>query len=458
MRITVNVPVARVARPVRSFTTARPGRVDGWFPPPIEDELVPRMLPAFAVCLVVPGLLSAADWPAFRGPTGQGVSVEKDLPTEWGPGRNVKWSTPLPGPANSSPIVVRGRVLLTTAEDKGARRTLHCFDRAKGELLWSRTVEAAAGIETHDTNPYSGSTPVSDGERVVVWHGTPGLFCYDLEGKELWSASLGPVKHIWGYGSSPVLVGDRVLLNFGPGENTALLAVSLKDGNVLWRNEEPGGAVDRNQGGGYVGSWSTPVVTELDGRTVAITSMPTRVVAVDPADGTELWSVDGLKHDGANHELAYTSVVLGDGVGIAMGGFKGPAFGFQLGKVEDGERRLWRTGRGNPQRIGSGIVVDGLLYQANAGPGIVECIDPRTGDVKWRERLQGGVAWGSLVLGGGHLYVTCQDGTTNVFRPNSEKYDPVATNSLKGKCNSTPALSDGEIFVRTYDALYCIAD
>lgn len=401
---------------------------------------------------------AAEDWPAFRGPTGLGVSTEADVPTEWGPKQNVKWTTPLPGPANSSPIVVAGRVLLTTAVEKGAKRTLHCFDRATGKEQWARTVEAKPGIETHDTNPYSGSTPVSDGQRVVVWHGTPGLFCYDLEGKLLWEKDLGPVKHIWGYGSSPVIVDGRVLVNFGPGENSALLAVSLEDGDVLWRNDFPG-AFDRNPGGGYVGSWSTPVVTEIGGKTVAITSLPTRVVAVDPTDGTELWSVDGLKHDGANHELAYTSVVLADGVGVAMGGFKGPAIGFKLdGTGDDDQRRLWREGGGNPQRIGSGVVVDGHLYMANAGPGTVQCLEPATGKVLWRDRLQGGNAWGSLVLAGGNLYVTCQDGTTNVFRPNPEKFDPIATNKLPGKCNSTPAISDGELFIRTYEALYCIGE
>src|SRR5690606_26331834 len=147
----------------------------------------------------------AEDWPAFRGPNGDGTADASGLPVEWGPDRNIKWKVPLPEPANSSPIVSNGRVFVTYAEDRGQQRHLVCFDRQTGEQLWKASVPFANVEETHETNPYCGSTPVADGERVVVWHGSAGMHCYDFDGNPLWSQDLGEFHHMWGYGSSPII-------------------------------------------------------------------------------------------------------------------------------------------------------------------------------------------------------------------------------------------------------------
>jgi outer membrane protein assembly factor BamB len=158
----------------------------------------------------------AGDWPAFRGPSGNGVAQEDKAPLRWGPGKNVRWKAPLPGPGNSSPIVLRGSVFVTCAEDEGKKRNLYCFDRRTGEKRWVRTVEFPTVELTHRSNPYCASTPVADGSRVIVWHGSAGVFCYDFEGREVWKKDLGEMRHEWGYASSPILHRGKVILNFGP--------------------------------------------------------------------------------------------------------------------------------------------------------------------------------------------------------------------------------------------------
>lgn len=234
----------------------------------------------------------AGDWPAFRGPAGNGVAQEDKAPLHWGPGRNVRWKVSLPGPGNSSPIVSRGCVFVTCAEDEGKKRNLCCFDRRTGEKIWVRTVEFPTVEPTHWSNPYCASTPVADGSHVIVWHGSAGVFCYNFDGIELWKKELGPMRHEWGYASSPILHRGKVILNFGPGARTFLAALDLKTGDLIWKYDEPGGldATDKQM----VGSWSTPIVIQDNGKDQILCSMPTRVIACDPETGALLWSCKGL--------------------------------------------------------------------------------------------------------------------------------------------------------------------
>ena len=185
------------------------------------------------LCLSV--VVSADDWPSFRGPAGDGLSKEKSAPVKWGPKKNVKWKVSLPRPSNGSPIVSNGRVFLTCAEDKGGKqRSLYCFDRKDGKKLWSRTVTFGEVMPTHKKNPYCGTTPVSDGKRVVVWHASAGLYCYDFKGKELWKRDLGEFRHKWGYGTSPILHEGNVILNTGPGKKVFVTSIRLSDGKTNW--------------------------------------------------------------------------------------------------------------------------------------------------------------------------------------------------------------------------------
>ncbi len=390
---------------------------------------------ATMVAMTAPAV--AADWPQFRGPGGRGVSTEPEFPVRWDRRTNVRWRTPLPGPGNGSPIVVRGRVFLNQANKDGTRRSLLCFDRRDGKLLWERAVAFDRVEKTHQTNPYESPTPASDGTCVVTWHGSAGLFCYDLDGDLQWQIDLGDVHHIWGYASSPIIHDGRVFQQFGPGVETFMAAVDLKTGKLLWKTDEPGGANDRNPR--MVGSFGTPVIVEVDGRPQLIAAMPTRVVAYDPDTGAILWTCRGLSSP--RGDLVYTSPVVAGDILVVMAGYKGPAMAIRLG----GNR-------------GDGVAVGPFVYVANAGPGIIQCLEAATGKVRWQARMPGGNAWASTIYAGGLLYSTDQSATSYVYKADPDAFRLVATNALNEPCNATPAFSDGEIFIRTHAALYCISE
>ena len=399
------------------------------------------------------------DWPAFRGPNGDGVARgEIGLPVEWGPDKNIKWKAPLPDDGNGSPIVVAGRVFVTCAENGGRQRHLFCFDRHSGEQLWVRTVEYDEPETTHKTNPHCATTPASDGERVVVWEGSAGMHCYDLDGDLIWSRDLGKFAHIWGYASSPVIHDGKVIQLCGPGERTFLTALDLATGQTVWETPEPGGS---NEESYYIGAWTTPLIIDVDGIQQILCSLPTRAAAYAPDNGQLMWFIGGMSSN--RGDLAYASPVPGEGLVMAAGGFGGPAMAFKLGGRGDmtDAHRLWHTGweKRNPQRIGSGIIVDGHVYLANAdNRGSLQCLNAETGEELWEvPRTPEGPHWGSIVLADGRLYVTGQKGITRVFAPNPTQYELIAENDLEDSSNSTPAVSDGEIFLRTFGHVWCVA-
>lgn len=400
----------------------------------------------------------AGDWPGFRGPEGNGISTETNVPQTWGPEKNIKWKAALPGPGNSSPIVSGGRVFVTCATDEGRDRSLYSFDRQDGKQLWVRTVRFDGDEPTHPTNPYCGSSPAADGQRVVVWHSSAGLVAYDYEGNELWSRDLGAFRHIWGYGASPVFYGDAVILNCGPGKRTFVTAIDRRTGQTLWQTDEPGGDDGEEkqapgQNPSWVGSWSTPIIARVAGQDQILVSLPHHVQAYDPRTGEILWSCDGLG------DLVYTSPLVGEGVGVAMGGYYGPAIGFTLGgsgNVTE-TNRLWQAAQPNPQRIGSGVIIGKHIYMANE-PGLVQCLELETGKEVWVQRLPGGKVWSSLVAAEGRLYVTNQEGTTILFAPDPERFEVLAKNEIGEPTNSTLALSEGQVFLRTFGHLYSIEE
>jgi outer membrane protein assembly factor BamB len=404
-----------------------------------------------------PGGAKEDDWPAWRGPAGNGVSEEKKAPATWGPDKNVKWKAPLPQWGNGSPVVSKGRVFVTSAEDAGGlKRSLLCFDRKDGKQLWKAAVDFGRKEATHNTNGYCPTTPAADGERVVVWHGSAGLHCYDFEGKKLWSRELGDFPHMWGDGTSPVLHEGRVILIAGPGKNF-VTSLDAKTGKTVWQVEEASkGGADKNEKGGYLGTWATPLVVKVGGKDQIVCALPTRVVAYDPKSGQPIWWVMGVQHDNGAHDLAYSSPVVAGNVLVYVGGFGGPGLGAPLGGRGDvTPSRLWRIPK-CPQSIGSGVALDGVVYMPFENS--LQCLDPKTGKTLWQDRGTGGGYWGSIVSAAGRLYVTGQDGTTVVFKPDPQKFELVSANALNEKSNSTPAISDGEIFIRTFKHLWCIAE
>jgi outer membrane protein assembly factor BamB len=420
-----------------------------------------RMVLPLVLCAAA--AVSAADWPAWRGPRGNGVSTETDLPTKWSATDNVRWRVPLPEAGNSTPIVSRGRVFVTQAV--GERRTLMCFEREGGKVLWQKGIETKEKEPTHGTNPYCSASPVTDGDRIIVSFASDGLYCYDFAGNELWRRTdLGRQIHIWGNGASPVIHGELCFLNFGPGETTYLLAVNKRNGKTVWRKDEDTGygkpSADDLRGGNkenatYIGSWTTPTLMRVEGRDQLLMTWPRRLAAYDPQSGDEIWTCSGL------NPLVYTSPIFEEGVVVAMGGFGGMSIAARAGGRGDitGSRRIWHQAK-TPQRIGSGVIKDGYIYVHN-DPGTAECYELKTGERVWQERLSGpgssGTNWSSVMLAGDNCYTINQGGDCFVFKA-APKFELASVNSLGEASNSSIVPSNGELFIRTHEALWCIQE
>ncbi len=420
------------------------------------------LLALLAVCWLVAGAFGD-NWPAWRGPAGQGQCAEKDVPLKWSRTENVRWKVALPDSGNSTPVIWGQRVFLTQASDKtlwppkgtnggpaiARRRSLLCLNRADGKLLWQKDVIYDEIEYTHPTNPYCAASPATDGERVVVSFGSAGMYCYDMDGKELWRKDLGKLEHTWGNASSPVLYGDLAILWCGPGERQFLLAVNKKTGARVWEHTEPGGS-DGIKDKSWIGSWCTPIIVPVKGQDQLILSVPKLLKGFDPKTGKELWSCAGLGN------LVYTSPLYADGIAVALSGFHGPGLAVKLGGSGDiTADRLWHHKKSNPQRIGTGVILGQHLYILEAN-GIPHCFDLKTGAEVWKvEKRPGGDAWGSMVHANGRLYVTDRGGTTLVFAA-SPKYELLAANPLNEHVDASPAIADGEVFIRSYKHLWCI--
>lgn len=408
-------------------------------------------------CLCVAVTLAAAvearaDWPQWRGPLGTGhATAPVKAPLEWSPEHNIAWKVALPGPGNSTPIVFGDRVLVTCAAEEGRVRSLLCFDRRTGEELWRREARFAGDEITHATNPACASSPVTDGRRVFVWHGSAGFFAYDLQGNELWQKDLGPFEHVWGYASSPVIVEDLVILSAGPGLRAFVIALDAATGDEVWKfapQESVSSKIDE-----FRGSWSTPVTALIDGRPQLLLSLPTRLYSLDPANGTVLWSCAGLG------DLVYTSPLVGNELVVAMSGYHGPSMAVSTtGAAGDvtATHRLWHLDQkaDNPQRVGSGVLVGDHVYICNE-PGIMWCIEARTGRRTWEARL-GGTSWCSAAHVDGLVFVNNEAGETFVLLPDPAECKIVHRNELKELMRGSLAFSDGQIFARGYEHLFCI--
>ena len=415
------------------------------------------------VCISAASTALAANWPAWRGPDANGITLEKNLPVEWSATKNIRWKVPLPDRGNSTPIIWGTRIFFTQAVETENRRTVMCLDRSNGRLLWQSGVTYKEKDDSHEANPHCSASPVTDGERVVAYFGSAGVYCYDLDGKELWHRDLGKQQHEWGYGSSPVIFGNLCFVYHGPGPGAQLLALDKKTGQAIWKFDEPSaktaGRADGFKGRepGYVGSWSTPVLIKAGGRDELVMSFPNLLVGFDPKTGKQLWACEGL------NPLIYSSPLYADGLVVAMGGFLGSTIGVKPGGSGDvtASHRVWREERAKKNRCGSGVVADGRIFFVNM-EGFIECVDLKTGNQLWEERLpkQGlkGESWSSTLLVGDKVYAVNQSGDVIVFKT-GPRFEVVSVNSIGNELtNASLAPSDGEFFLRTDKQLWCISE
>jgi outer membrane protein assembly factor BamB len=401
----------------------------------------------------------AGNWPGWRGSKGTGVAEEPNVPLKWSATENVRWKVELPEAGNSTPIIWGNRAFVTQAIAKGNQRTLMCFDRKTGKVLWQKGTSYTEKESTHESNPYCAASPVTDGERVIAWFASAGIFAYDLAGKELWKRELKPIDHEWGYGSSPIIHGDLCIFYHGPGKNSALIALDKTSGKPVWEIKDPPiqkrprtDGFKGKEDTGYTGSFGSPIIAQGE----LIMSYPQLICAFDPKTGKELWRCDGV------NELVYTSPIADDGIVVVMGGFGGTAAAVKQGGTGDVTKThmLWRNER-TKQRLGSGVIKDGHIYILNTDA-IIECIELKTGKSLWQERAASvgpkSSSWSSMVLAGDRIYVLNQSGDTLVMKA-APKFEMIGINSLSNELtNASHAMADGEIFIRTHKHLWCIAE
>ena len=414
------------------------------------------------------------NWPQWRGSDGNGITSESDLPTTWDKNTNVAWRVELPEPGNSSPVIWGDRVFLTQPVSKTKQRSLLCIRKSDGKQLWQKSVAYEQDEASHKTNPFCSPSPATDGERVIVWFGSAGVVCYDMDGNEQWTVDLGPLQHMWGYGTSPLIHEDLCILNFGPGANEALVALNKKTGEEVWRvkplpvdeeldwsGPENDGNVDPARDQSELdkklrGSWATPVIEKVGDQSQLIVAHPRRISGYEPASGKLLWTCGGLA------PLAYASPMSsGDNV-LALGGYFGASIAVSADGAGDvtSTKRLWHKQRETTNWLGTGVVRDGHLYICDMN-GVAHCFDFASGELQWKKRLpglgSGGACWSSLTMASeGVIYLMTQKGDVFVFQASPEGYEAIARNRMEESSNSTVAVSDGKLFIRTFDALWCI--
>jgi outer membrane protein assembly factor BamB len=396
-----------------------------------------------AGALSLAGSAHAENWPCWRGPRGDGTVLETNVPTQWDVATQALWKTAVPGTGHASAIVWGNRVFTVTAQPEKLDRILLCFDRATGNILWQQTVVHGPLEKIHKENSYASGTPATDGKRVYVTFRVGDeivVGAHDLDGKQLWLVRPGTHVGEWGFSNEPVLYGDKVILDGDSKGKSFLIALSREDGRTLWR-------VNRSHQGI---SYSAPLIREMAGRLQLVQCGDRCVASFDPDSGRLLWTVDG-----PSQEFAATPF-YSQKAGLVFVSSSWPETHLLAIKPDGdgnvtGSHIAWRDNRGAPY-IPSLIVAGDFLFSVNAS-GTAFCYEAATGKVFWQERL--GRHHASPVLVGGLLYFINDNGEVNVIRP-GQTFDRVAAYKLGESCYASPAISDGQVFLRGFKHLFCI--
>jgi outer membrane protein assembly factor BamB len=418
------------------------------------------------------GAFAGTTWPQWRGPSGQGISEEKNLPAVWSATKNIKWKTPIAGRGHSSPIVWGNRVFVTTAIEgplvPGAKAVKHmdgdkefihpdsvgadhkhlfkviCLNSKTGKILWEQTAfDGTPYDDRHRKGSFAASTPATDGKYVYAYFGTEGLYAYDMNGRLAWKVDLGKIGTVgMGTGTSPILYGNLIIVQCDEENGAASFIVGLnkKTGKEVWRTPRK-----------IQVSWATPLLVHTAKRAELIASGNEAVIAYDPATGKELWRHKGVESNAipspvANNEMVFISAGFPAKVAMAI----------TLGGTGDlVDKVVWKHAKGTAY-VPSPILYGDYLY-LTTDRGILTCLDARTGEVKY----EGGrvpipaTFTASPIAFDGKILMTSEDGDTFVIKA-GPKHEILATNSVGEPVYASPAVADGNIFIRGERSLYCI--
>lgn len=423
------------------------------------------LLRACALLIATSGLAPAENWPQWRGPRLDGTSQDAGFPVK-ADAQSVKWKTPLPGSGHASPIVWGDRIF-TVAATEANDRILLCFDRADGKILWQTVVLKAALESIHRLNTQASSTPATDGEKVFtafldnsetpetkkandgreipkgeVPKGTVVISAHDFTGKLVWQVRPGLFSSKHGFCSSPILHKDKVIVNCDHDGEGYIVALARADGKELWRIQRPNNTR----------SYCVPIIRELAGRTQMVLAGTKCTTSYNPDDGSLIWMMDGPT------EQFVASLVYNENAGYLFltAGFPEKHI---LAIKPDGTGNVtsthiaWRTNQGAayvPSPIAEG---DWCLVVSDSG--IAHCFEAKTGRIAWEERMREHHA--SLVSAEGNVVFINDFGIMRTVKPGNT-YALVAESELGEKVFASPALSEGQIFIRGDKTLTCLGE
>ena len=421
-----------------------------------------RKIGLFLLTLTIGNRTNADDWRQFRGPDSNGVIRDIKLPEVWGTDSSIQWKASVPGEGWSAPIVVGQKVLVTTAVSSGQKNKdsehvwkVICLDAKSGKPLWSKdAIKSQPRLGTHRDNTYASETPVTDGSKVVAYFGMMGVFCYDLEGNELWKKDLGnfPMKNEWGTSSSPIIHDGLVFLQVDNEQNSFLVALDLATGEEKWRK-------DRQE----TSNWGSPIIWKNSLRTELITAGKT-IRSYKPQNGEILWQATSIvggysSSPSGNADLLVVGHQGREGAGMLV--VKAGATGdISLKANETSNSSIaWSTNEFGPQRS-SPLVVDGQIFLLGGRGGQLTCVDAMTGRKLYQDRIpEAGAFWASPWTYNGMVYCPDENGNTFVLKP-GPKLDLVRVNKLpeeNARFWATSAASDGVLFIRSTNTVYAVS-
>ena len=412
-----------------------------------------RIVQVMAIVLFSISVAHADNWPQWRGPSLNGVSTEKNLPAKWTSEENIAWKLAMPEWSGSTPIIWRDRIFLNVAE--GNDLYLWCVDRTRAAVLWKKLL-GSGNVKMRKQN-MSSPSPVTDGKTVYVMTGTGILKAFDFAGKELWMRDIqkdyGQFGLNWGYASSPLLFEDSLYVQVIHGMKTDdpsyVMRINRTSGKTIWKVERPTTAIRESPD-----AYTTPALLVYGKTTEIVITGADCVTGHDPATGKELWRANGLNPDNNPFHRIVASPIIFNDIIYAPARVR-PLLAFKAGGRGDisTSHLLWSTANGPDVPT---PVTDGKYFYIVNDRGIMWCLDAKTGtEIYGQQRLKPGTYSGSLVLADDKLYITNEEGLTTVIKA-GPKFEVIAENPLNDSCLSSPAISDGQIFIRTATNLYCI--